>query len=69
MLSNGTIRFTSLRFEDAGLYICYARNVVYNFLTRYVEYHLGVFGKHSLASLPVYVNHLFITAPISSHIV
>ena len=47
MLRNGTLNFVSLNFEDAGLYICYARSLGTPQWISIVRYDLGVYGKHS----------------------
>lgn len=48
MLWNGTLNFASLNFEDAGLYICYAKSLGTPYWISFVRYDLGVYGKHSL---------------------
>ena len=50
MLRNGTLNFLSMNFEDAGLYICYAKSLGTPYWISLVRYDLSVFGKCSSAT-------------------
>ena len=47
VLKNGTLHFVSLKFEDAGSYICSVKGTTNGYWTIYVDYDLDVYGKHS----------------------